>query len=213
MPKRPDPSLQGLEGTRLHRETDAWLERVHLADRARDKVRALSHGMRRRLTVAQALLDDPELLLLDEPMNGLDPVEVANLREVFRNRRDGQTLLISSHLLTEIEAVCDHIAFIEEGRTIRQDRLDVVRRETSSIRYRFEEGEIPLRRLRESLPEVTFSHSYGQSSLTAAFEAGRYTTAQVNQAVLSILLEAGLGVLEVRRGTDLESEYLRSRQV
>ena len=92
------------------------LELVELSDRANDFVRAYSLGMKQRLGVAAALLPDPELVILDEPTNGLDPAGIREIRTLLRNLADrGMTVFVSSHLLAEIEAICDHLVMIRSG--------------------------------------------------------------------------------------------------
>src|SRR4051812_8158174 len=98
---------------------DAVLERVGLADRADDLVNGYSLGMRQRLGLAIALLKDPELLILDEPANGLDPAGIREIRELVRALgAEGRTVFLSSHQLAEVEHVCDHIAILARGRTV-----------------------------------------------------------------------------------------------
>jgi ABC-2 type transport system ATP-binding protein len=95
------------------------LGRVGLADRADEKVRTYSQGMRQRLGVARCLLADPELLILDEPMNGLDPGGILELRHMIRSLVDeGRTVFLSSHLLDEVEKTCDAAAVIDHGRIV-----------------------------------------------------------------------------------------------
>ena len=97
------------------------LGRVGLAHRADDRVSEYSMGMRQRLGVAACLLADPELLLLDEPMNGLDPAGMAEMRELILSMvADGRTVVLSSHLLDEIERTCDAVAIVDHGSIIRQ---------------------------------------------------------------------------------------------
>jgi ABC-2 type transport system ATP-binding protein len=97
------------------------LERVGLARRADDRVSEYSMGMRQRLGVAACLLADPELLLLDEPMNGLDPAGMAEMRELILSMvAEGRTVMLSSHLLDEIERTCDAVAIVDHGSIIRQ---------------------------------------------------------------------------------------------
>src|SRR5262245_1480847 len=102
-----------------HQVVDATLERVGLAERANDLVRGYSLGMRQRLGIAIALLKDPELLVLDEPANGLDPAGIREVRELVRRLGDeGRTVFLSSHLLSEVEQVCDRVAIVANGRTV-----------------------------------------------------------------------------------------------
>ena len=100
------------------------LEIVDLSDRGGDFVRSYSLGMKQRLGVAAALLPDPELCILDEPTNGLDPAGIREMRGVMRALADrGITVFVSSHLLAEIEAVCDHLVMIDSGRIVFQGAI------------------------------------------------------------------------------------------
>ena len=105
---------------------DAVLHRVGLDKRAEDRVGTYSLGMRQRLGVARCLLSDPELLLLDEPMNGLDPGGMLDMRRMIRALVDeeGRTVFISSHLLDEVEKTCDAAAIIDRGRVITEGPID-----------------------------------------------------------------------------------------
>jgi ABC-2 type transport system ATP-binding protein len=95
------------------------LELVGLADRAEDKFGKFSLGMKQRLGIAAALLGDPELLILDEPTNGLDPAGISDMRELLgRIARDDRTVLVSSHLLNELEQICDWLIIIDGGRLL-----------------------------------------------------------------------------------------------
>jgi ABC-2 type transport system ATP-binding protein len=100
---------------------DAALARVGLGARAGDRVATYSQGMGQRLGVARVLLGDPELLLLDEPMNGLDPAGILEMRQMMRALvAEGRTVLLSSHLLDEVEKVCDQVAIVDRGRVVAQ---------------------------------------------------------------------------------------------
>lgn len=111
--------LQGLSRKAACAQADDILARVNLADRAGSSVRALSHGMRKRLMTAQCFLGDPDLVLLDEPMNGLDPVEAERLRRLILARQGTRTTVISSHNLLDLGRLCTHVAFVAEGRVRR----------------------------------------------------------------------------------------------
>jgi ABC-2 type transport system ATP-binding protein len=103
---------------------DASLERVGLSQRANDRVSKYSMGMRQRLGVACCLLGDPQLLILDEPMNGLDPAGMQDMREMIRSFvKEGRTVMLSSHLLDEIERTCDAVAIVDHGKVIRQGAI------------------------------------------------------------------------------------------
>ncbi|MBI5368277.1 MAG: ABC transporter ATP-binding protein [Planctomycetes bacterium] len=120
----------GLPAARL----DDVLARVGLADRAQDKVRGYSQGMRQRLGIAQALLARPEFVILDEPTNGLDPQGIADIRALIRelHDRDGVTVLVSSHQLSEVEQLCNRVAILKEGRLAVSGSIDELLAETTA---------------------------------------------------------------------------------
>jgi ABC-2 type transport system ATP-binding protein len=117
--------LAAARGGDADRRIDSSLERVGLTQRAGDKVASYSMGMRQRLGVASCLLGDPELLILDEPMNGLDPAGMHEMRTMITSLADeGRTVVLSSHLLDEVERTCDALAIVDRGRIIRQGPID-----------------------------------------------------------------------------------------
>jgi ABC-2 type transport system ATP-binding protein len=123
------PTLSGRRNlqvlTRLgrldERRIDEVLAMVELSDRAGDLVKGYSLGMKQRLGVAATLLPEPDLVILDEPANGLDPAGIREMRTLLRGLADqGVTVFVSSHLLAEIEAICDHLVMIHQGRRVFQ---------------------------------------------------------------------------------------------
>lgn len=123
--------LQGLTGKQADASVKGILESVNLADRAGASVRSLSHGMRKRLMAAQCFLGNPDIVLLDEPFNGLDPEEVVRLRTLVS--RGGRTTVISSHNLVDIEKLCTHVAFVENGKCLRMASIDALLKEGESL--------------------------------------------------------------------------------
>ena len=112
-------------------EVEKALERVGLASRAGDRFRTYSLGMKQRLGVAAALLGQPELLILDEPTNGLDPAGMADMRDLVRAlAAQGQTVLLSSHLLGEVEEICDRVGVISNGKLVAESTVDQLRGDT-----------------------------------------------------------------------------------
>jgi ABC-2 type transport system ATP-binding protein len=108
--------LGGVPKSRL----DEVLELVDLTGRQRDRVSSYSMGMKQRLGVATALLHDPELLILDEPANGLDPAGIVEMRDLLRSLAShGKTVFISSHVLGEVQQICDRVAIINRGELVR----------------------------------------------------------------------------------------------
>jgi ABC-2 type transport system ATP-binding protein len=112
-------TLLATAGGVAHRRVDEVLELVGMRDRAGDRVRSYSLGMKQRLAVASALLKSPELLILDEPANGLDPAGIREMRDLMRTlAAAGATVLVSSHLLDEVEQICDSVTIISRGRRV-----------------------------------------------------------------------------------------------
>ncbi|MCD2323370.1 ABC transporter ATP-binding protein [Sphingomonas sp. IC-56] len=108
---------QGSDGARI----EAVLERVDLARDAKRKVKSYSMGMKQRLGVAAALLDDPDLVILDEPANGLDAAGIQDMRTLIRGlAADGKAVFLSSHLLHEVEQICDRLGIVHKGQLIRE---------------------------------------------------------------------------------------------
>ena len=118
----------GLSAGDAKRRTAAWLERFGLSDRARSKLEDLSHGNQQRVQLAAALVHDPVLLVLDEPFSGLDPLGVATMSEVLRERAAaGVAVVFSSHQLDLVEEVCEDVAIISRGRVVASGSIDDLR--------------------------------------------------------------------------------------
>ncbi len=193
--------LQGMAPPDASREAVSALERVGLNERRNSRIRELSHGMRRRVTLAQALIGSPELVILDEPTSGLDPELVVRMRELFREQGARSTLIISSHVLSELEAVCDSVVFLEAGRCVWSGALDEVTGAGARVQILFAEAVSPIR-----LP-VEVTCDWQPQSLAISIPPDR-SVAEVNAAVLPALLAAGMPIAEVRRGQSLEASYL-----
>jgi ABC-type multidrug transport system ATPase subunit len=140
--------LQGMSAATARREGEQALEALGLGDRRKEKVKTLSHGMVRRLAVAQALMGAPELVLLDEPTSGLDPRHAHELRELLRRARaDGRTLVISSHNLHELESLCDHVAFIDHGVVVTSGPTEALTGRGQEVEIDLAEGPVPVEAL------------------------------------------------------------------
>lgn len=113
--------LHGLRGALLERRIDELLARVDLSDAQERPLREYSKGMTQRAGLAQALINDPQLVFLDEPTSGLDPLGRRLVRDIIGDLRNrGTTVFLNSHLLGEVEATCDRVAFVREGRVVRE---------------------------------------------------------------------------------------------
>lgn len=133
--------LASLSGGVQKKRVEEVLDIVDLRERAQDPVKVYSYGMRQRLGIAQALLPTPELIILDEPTNGLDPQGIQQTRKLIRRLRDEfkLTVLLSSHLLTEIEQLCNRVGIIHEGRLLYEGGPEALVAPTSLYKVRVDD--------------------------------------------------------------------------
>jgi ABC-2 type transport system ATP-binding protein len=183
------------------------LELVGLRDRADDRVSRYSMGMKQRLGIAVALLNDPKLLLLDEPANGLDPSGIVGLRDTLKAlAASGKTVLISSHILPEVQQMADIVGIVAAGRLITQGPLEELLAGQAIVRVKVRPDEVAgasavLTRIAgEGHVQVTDSD---QAWLVARLAANQ--TAVVNRA----LADAGIYASGLEGGSDLESLFLQ----
>ncbi len=121
-------SLKGLPAGRLKVKVPEWLQRVDLAEHAGKKVEELSRGMHQKLQFVVTVINDPDLVILDEPFSGLDPVNQDMLREIISGlRQEGKTILFSTHVMHEAERLCDFIVLIDRGKVVVNGTLDEIR--------------------------------------------------------------------------------------
>ncbi len=183
------------------------LERVGLAERADEKVKNYSLGMRQRLGVARCLLCDPMLIILDEPANGLDPAGVHELRQMIQAlvKLEGCTVFLSSHLLSEVERVCDHVAIVDGGRIVAQGPIsDLIAGGSSDQELLIETDDVDRALALLEASELVNSAHRSDRGLRVKVLDGREAAA----AVASLLVGAGLSVwrIESPRNT-LEERY------
>ena len=129
--------LQGLSADAAKASVRKVLEAVNLADCAKASVRSLSHGMRKRLMAAQCFLGEPDLVLLDEPMNGLDPEEAVRFRNLILSRRAGCTVVVSSHNLADLEKFCTHVTFVRDGKVVKTSALKDLTADGASLEDKY----------------------------------------------------------------------------
>ncbi len=201
--------LQGIGAREIRGEVERILELVDLKDRARDRVRTLSHGMLRRVGIGQAFLGDPELVLLDEATNGLDPRQAHGIREFIRAQRGTRTIIVSSHNLHEIETVCDHVALIDRGRVVMAGPISTVTGRDAEVRITLADGPVPLAETRAALAGDTVEWDAVARTLTLRFQEKPGRAAEdVTGEALRALLAAGARISSVARGQSLERRYL-----
>lgn len=121
------------------------LDLVELTPRRNDKYRTYSLGMKQRLAIASALLNDPIVLILDEPTNGLDPMGIAEIREIIRRiAQDGKTIILASHLLDEVQKVCSHFAILRKGNLVHTGPVDEVGKGEETVEVMAFHDDLPI---------------------------------------------------------------------
>jgi len=199
--------LAAARGGGAERQIAPALDRTGLTERADDLVSAYSMGMRQRLGLASCLLADPQLLILDEPMNGLDPAGMHEMREMIRGLVDeGRTVVLSSHLLDEVERTCDAVAIVDHGRVIRQGPIhELTAVSGGSLEVQCSDPPAAARALAQTRFEP--GTAVGADGLTVMLADGtpRDQTAEVNRR----LVEAGIAVYGLRQAhASLEDWFL-----
>ena len=183
------------------------LDRVNLSARADSKVKEYSLGMRQRLGVARSLLTDPELLILDEPSNGLDPAGIAEFRDMIRSfvEDEHRTVFISSHLLDEVQKMADDIAIVQAGKLVLHGSVaELVAGGNQRLRIRVDRGE----EAEAVVSRLSFVRSVDRVGDELRLSLDRIDDRQAI-AVTSTLVAAGIGVAEiVHEGESLEERFL-----
>jgi ABC-2 type transport system ATP-binding protein len=185
------------------------MESVHMADRADSIIGNLSKGMRQRVGLAQALLHKPEVLILDEPTIGLDPAQVRDVRELIREIGKERTVMLSTHILSEAQAICNRVLIINKGKIVAEDAPD-------KLRARLSGGDhIGLKvagdgaGLVEKLNQVTGVTS-ARMVRDGEFDVETISGANVRPELAKIVVNGGWGLLEMKSlGMSLEDIYLQ----
>ncbi len=196
--------LQGLSRKAAAESADALIKAFNLSDKANSPIRSLSHGMRKRVAVAQAFLGDPEVVMLDEPLSGLDPVEADRLRSFILSRRGRTTIVISSHQLDDVERLCTHVAFVSDGRVERMETLRSLTSAAHRVAYWMVSLPADFAPLAAACPGVRISLE--GSNIVAEF-GDDLTVVAVNAVLLPMLAE--YGVRSVTPGRSLAETYLK----
>ncbi len=201
-------NLQALaaSGARVRRgRIDELLELVALRDRAGDRVSTYSMGMKQRLGIAGALLSDPQLLLLDEPANGLDPAGIVAMRDTLRRLASaGKTVFVSSHILGEVRQLADVVGIIAAGRLVRESAMDVLLRDSGQVRVR-----VPADRLGQARAALA---TFGDVADGPPDDGHAWLSVPVGREIAAdvtrILADAGIYLSGLETEGDLETLFL-----
>ncbi len=181
------------------------LARVGLTNKANERVSSYSRGMRQRLGLAAALLGDPRLVILDEPMNGLDPSGIVEMREWLAQmaRQEGRAVLMSSHQMGEMERICDSFTIINRGAVVASGAAADLTQSRATVSLRVSDSETAANVLR-SMPGISLVEIVGSDQLRA--ESAECSTGEINR----FLVNHNIDVLEITTSTEsLEEIFFR----
>ena len=210
--------IRGLKGPNLSLRVDEVIQLTELGAVRDDRIATLSHGFRQRVGIAQAIVHRPELVVLDEPISGLDPVQIVEMRELVRSIGGEHTVILSSHILSEISETCDRILVIGDGRIIADGTEEelgarwlsgmrvelVVRHPASADLPQFWES---MKRV-DGVIEVSPHEPREQGPNLLTFEV--HMERDVREAVITFLVQRGFGILQLSRShRDLENVFLQ----
>ncbi|MEE8408388.1 MAG: ABC transporter ATP-binding protein [Myxococcota bacterium] len=200
--------LSGLDRKKARSEADRVLEQVDLEDVAPRKGYELSHGMLKRVGLAQALIGSPEVIFLDEPTAGLDPASSRHIKDVIASKATTATVIISSHNLAEIQEICSHGAILDRGHLVVDGTIDDLTRRSAEVEVEIREGAtVPVDALRQAFGA---DHVDTQARFIRISFSNQDDVAWVIGKALRILLDHDVPVLGVRRGTTLETAFLEA---
>lgn len=193
-------TIKGISAERI----DEKLKIVHLYERRDSKFKTFSLGMKQRLAIASALLNDPEILILDEPTNGLDPQGIHEIREIINEiASKGTTILLASHLLDEVEKVCSHVVVIRKGIKLYSGRVDEMTASIGLFELKVENDEEKLLmelRQHPSIDKVTKDHETIIATLNDTISSTEINTFLFNKGIYLSHL--------VKRKPSLEQQFL-----
>lgn len=197
--------LQGLSSADAPAAAQRALVDVGLTERADERIHRLSHGMRRRVAAATAMVGSPELVLLDEPMAGLDPAQAKNMRQVITSLRGRTTVVVSSHNLTELERICDWVVMVDKGRCLREGSVASVTGTGEHLIWQLTSDAVDLTALRADTSVASADLEGAQLDVTCVPGADLDA---VSLVVMRLLLDQGVGLRALRRGVSLEDRFL-----
>jgi len=198
--------LSGLTKEQAKQEVDWALSTVGLEDKKDFYPQALSHGMKVRLGIAQAILGHPKLVLLDEPTAGLDPLRREQFYELINSLKDEISFIISSHQLGELEKLCDYICMIEKGKLLVAKSMKEFLTSSLKIDYEIGKYEGIKESFTQKFPDLKVNFNELRTSFSV--EAGGESLREINSKILGWLLTKDIDILKVSRQASLNDKYL-----
>ncbi len=194
--------LKGLSGRALGQRLGEVMDLCMISDVRRRLIGHLSKGYRQRVALADALLHKPPLLILDEPTNGLDPVQIRQVREILQNLKPAHTILLSTHILQEVEAVCDRVLMIHQGRILAHDTPDKLTRQLRAatlVQLELKGGGANLLTQLEALPNVRKATLDGEDAGWKRISLRVEARQDVREAVMNLASSERWQLREIHR--------------
>lgn len=203
-------SLKQVPKEKIEKFVDYAIEKTNLGDVQRRLIHGLSKGFKQRVGIAQALVSDPEVLILDEPTVGLDPKQVAEIRELIKSLKGQHTIILSTHILPEVEATCEKVIIIHRGEIVVEDsihNLENMEKGQSRLRIRLRKDVEDMRSLMRDVREVVGVHAGAtHKEWNLDVQGGD----EVFDQISSKLVNQGYGLVELSPSkTDLEDVFLK----
>lgn len=200
--------LLGMSHGEAKRAAQEALELVHLEDKRHAKAGELSHGMSKRLGIAQALLGSPKVVLLDEPIAGLDPALAKSMRDLIVSLKKDRTVIVSSHNLLELQEICDHVAILSKGQLKACGKLDEITGCHNQVYYQLTKNP-PLDDFKLSSVIQGCSFNEHSMKLNLIYNHDEIPLAELNSQVFQYLHKMGIGILSVSSGSSLEDSFIK----
>jgi ABC-2 type transport system ATP-binding protein len=203
--------LKGLEKSVRRREVEQAMELTDITDRRNRVVGHLSKGLKKRVGIAQALLGEPYVLVLDEPTEGLDPNQVRAIRELVTNLSSDRTVIVSTHILSEVEQTCSRVLIIDHGRAVMSDSVENIRRmgRGAVVTLRVAAGADRVREAVAGVPGVARLEVERNTDDVSGFTLS-LTDPGATPALAAAIVKAGLPLVEMRQeGESLEDVFVR----
>ncbi len=191
--------LKGLKGKKLHSRMSAMIDQMDLSSVAGRLVGNLSKGFSQRVALAQTLVHDPSVLILDEPTEGLDPKQIVDLRNLIKSLAGEHTIFLSSHILAEVENTCEHIIVIDKGRIVHQgsySELAKKRQATSTYTIRLKNNGVDFAQTLEKIPEIATLEFAGENEIE--FSLANEKESSLDE-IVSQAISSGCGICELTK--------------
>lgn len=202
--------LKGMASSAVPKNVKAAIEKTNLGSVEKRMIQNLSKGFKQRVGIAQALVSNPEVLILDEPTVGLDPKQVAEIRELIGQLRGHHTIILSTHILPEVQATCERIVIINKGKIVAQEAMDNLANLQSGGRRVLLKIRKPTQEVGASLSGINGVNKVSQGVTASEFVLETQDNEEVIEKIASQVIQKGFGLLEISSGkADLEDIFLK----